>query len=612
MSLSNFQLNWAEYIWNRLGNELFKETGVACWEIVAGIMGNLQAESALCPYRLQGDYKWQSSSPYYKYSKEYSDSVSLAILNDNADKIHSFVYEGPNGGGFGLCQWTSSGRKERLVNFFKSDPIKYANNIGSIYCAVDFLLEELKSSYRRSVYDPLLTLALNPDNETNEIIKKASDIVLTKFEIPKDFDKDWKKNERAALGYAIYSYGLKNWVTHLGTPVDLSKHKPVFYGTWGHEDVSSTNIFSELVTTLNKEITRVTYKEEENKYFVDGIYIPFNAPLIEDKYFNTSSKYLGISTCIQGSPNKDRPNTLNNCVGAAWGLFNKTFYENLNFYESLKFLKSNGDGNTCLTNTVELSSNECKFNISDIEEYLINYILDVEPVLSGDELPPLGGLISWGKTTNGNLKANHIGYIAAIDDDKNIYVIESGYNSPGYSWVLRKYFYEHSDPKKAGYKYNECSPIKFLKNPVVCKKGLKTIPLFNLVQIDSRTICVSHSLSHDIKLNYKWILKDGNSTTETRIKEIPSSISTNIKKLREAVGVEAFISYGVSEGDAEITSDIVTISLTPSYPSMKIMSHDGVLKDFIPIMSNNKIYIPIIQKDGKMFALFNTGAERLK
>ena len=161
-------------IWNYLLLRINNEYGVA------GLMGNLQAESGLYPNRVQGDV------PYSSYSAEYTAKV------DNGDISESeFVNNGPNGGGYGLAQWTTPARKQALYSLRMSGGY---TSIGAIDLALDYLWYELQNSYS-GVLSVLTTAAS---------VREASDSVLHDFERPADQSSS-VEIARAQLGTAFYN-----------------------------------------------------------------------------------------------------------------------------------------------------------------------------------------------------------------------------------------------------------------------------------------------------------------------------------------------------------------------------------------------------------------------
>jgi len=139
---------------------------------VAGLMGNMQAESAFIANNLQNSYNKKWGIDDYQYTEEVDAGT------------RSFI-----GGGYGLCQWTSSGRKQGLYDYCKSQNA----SVGNIDAQLDWLMIELNKSYK-SVLNVL-------KNATS--VKEASDKVLTGFERPKD-QSEANKQRRADKGQAIY------------------------------------------------------------------------------------------------------------------------------------------------------------------------------------------------------------------------------------------------------------------------------------------------------------------------------------------------------------------------------------------------------------------------
>ena len=164
---------YASTIWARLQADIGNEYGVA------GLMGNLRAESGLYPDRVQGDI------PYSDYSKTYTANVDNGTISEN-----DFVNNAPNGGGYGLAQWTYYTRKQALYNMYKSGGYP---SIGSVELACDFLLYELKNSFS-GVYNVLKTA-------TN--IRTASDKVLHDFESPAD-QSESVEEQRESLGSEVF------------------------------------------------------------------------------------------------------------------------------------------------------------------------------------------------------------------------------------------------------------------------------------------------------------------------------------------------------------------------------------------------------------------------
>ena len=166
-------VDYKKYIWDYFLERIGNEFGVA------GLMGNLQAESNLKPNNLQNSY--ETSLGYTDIS--YTDAVD----NGSYDRL-SFINDSA---GYGLAQWTYSSRKQGLYDQYKAGNY---DSIGSIKLACDYLLYELQKDYY-GVMSVLISATS---------IRQASDKVLHDFENPAD-QSESVEIYRASLGTAIYN-----------------------------------------------------------------------------------------------------------------------------------------------------------------------------------------------------------------------------------------------------------------------------------------------------------------------------------------------------------------------------------------------------------------------
>ncbi len=159
-------------IWNFLMNKLGNAFGVA------GLIGNLYAESALIPTNLQNSYEKKLGMTNDSYTTSVDNGTYMNFVKDSA--------------GYGLAQWTYWSRKQNLLNFAKGKGV----SIGDLEMQLEFLWKELGS------YKTVLT-ALKQAKSVCE----ASDAVLTKYEKPAN-QSDSVKMERVKYGQAYYDkYG---------------------------------------------------------------------------------------------------------------------------------------------------------------------------------------------------------------------------------------------------------------------------------------------------------------------------------------------------------------------------------------------------------------------
>ena len=178
-----------EKIWNYLYSKIKNEYGVA------GLMGNLKAESALNPINLQNS----GNKKLNMTDEEYTSKVDNGFYGN-------FIKDGI---GYGLAQWTYWNRKQNLYNYAKSKGI----SIGNLEMQLDFLItQELQKGYK-SVWNYLLIA---------KSVREASDVVLTQFEKPAN-QNDSVKKTRASYGQDYYNkYAKTNNVKKLQTVMDIA------------------------------------------------------------------------------------------------------------------------------------------------------------------------------------------------------------------------------------------------------------------------------------------------------------------------------------------------------------------------------------------------------
>lgn len=141
---------------------------------VAGIMGNLYAESALRPNNLQNSYETSLGISDEEYTAAIDDGSYDNFIKDKA--------------GYGLAQWTYWSRKQGLLEYAKS----VNKSIGDLTMQLEYLWKELLT------YTKVMSV-LNAATS----IQEASDIILTQYEKPAN-QGDTVKARRASYGQGYY------------------------------------------------------------------------------------------------------------------------------------------------------------------------------------------------------------------------------------------------------------------------------------------------------------------------------------------------------------------------------------------------------------------------
>ena len=142
---------------------------------VFGLLGNIQAESYFEPKNLQDSYEKKLG---------FTDITYTAAVDSGA--YQNFAKDAA---GYGICQWTSAGRKAGLLDYARSKAV----SIGDMVMQLEYLMKELNGAYK-GVLNGI---------QSAETIRQASDIVLTQFERPADQSENAKKY-RAGLGEKLY------------------------------------------------------------------------------------------------------------------------------------------------------------------------------------------------------------------------------------------------------------------------------------------------------------------------------------------------------------------------------------------------------------------------
>ena len=158
-----------EIIWNYLLERIGNPYGVA------GLMGNLYAESTLHSNNLQNSYERKLKMTDDEYTRAVDDGTYDNFVRDAA--------------GYGLAQWTFWSRKEALLNFAR----ERGTSIGDLGMQLDYLWYELSEKY------PPLAKGLREAAS----VREASDLILLQYERPANQSEE-AQIRRAGFGQRYY------------------------------------------------------------------------------------------------------------------------------------------------------------------------------------------------------------------------------------------------------------------------------------------------------------------------------------------------------------------------------------------------------------------------
>lgn len=160
----------SEKIWN-----YFSKLGMSKFGI-AGLIGNLDCESALNPINLEDQYERKLGYTNESYTNAVDNYAYNGFVNDCA--------------GYGLCQWTWWTRKQSLLNYARQS----MRSIGDLEMQLDFLKKELTESFP-DVWSTLMNAGS---------VLEASNAVLLRFERPSDMSVS-AQTYRASVGQKYYN-----------------------------------------------------------------------------------------------------------------------------------------------------------------------------------------------------------------------------------------------------------------------------------------------------------------------------------------------------------------------------------------------------------------------
>ena len=141
---------------------------------VAGIMGNLFAESALNPRNLQNSYENVLNMNDNAYVAAVDNGTYTNFVRDSA--------------GFGLAQWTYWSRKQNLLNFAKAA----GASIGDLQMQLDFFWKEIQG------YTGVMSVLRSATS-----VLEASNAVLLNYERPAN-QSEGVQRKRAEYGQRYY------------------------------------------------------------------------------------------------------------------------------------------------------------------------------------------------------------------------------------------------------------------------------------------------------------------------------------------------------------------------------------------------------------------------
>jgi hypothetical protein len=189
-----------EKVWN-----FFIQKGLKPHQ-AAGFLGNIEAESGFNPRQLEIAF----SKPPHE-----SDDLPPPV-------------NGKGQPGYGLIQWTSLGRRDKLKEKVANDPAK--RKAGDITLQLELIWEELNGAYKNNTLIPV---------QNSKTATESSTIITTNYEVPANKSREIPKRAQKANQY-LAKYGSTTPPAADSVPVSNTPAAPGTTTTTGCTGVSGS------------------------------------------------------------------------------------------------------------------------------------------------------------------------------------------------------------------------------------------------------------------------------------------------------------------------------------------------------------------------------------
>lgn len=252
----------AFFIWN-----FFRSKGLNEYA-TAGLMGNLQCESALRPNNLQNSFEIKEGWT----DKSYTEGV-------NNGSYKNFVHDKA---GYGLAQWTWWSRKQALLYFAQKKKV----SIDDLGMQLQFLWEEL------GAYEHVMKVLSKANS-----IKEASNVVLREYERPAVVVNNNKSgitkalNARTAAGKEFYDKFVRIDDLNIAT---LNYY--IQYGAFSSKNNAKKRLYEVKNKGLEAEIEKFDGYYRVRSQYYDGVGTLLNAEVTKARKagFNVITKSRNV------------------------------------------------------------------------------------------------------------------------------------------------------------------------------------------------------------------------------------------------------------------------------------------------------------------------------
>lgn len=187
--------NNADKTYKYLTEKLGLNMAAAC-----GVMTNLYAESGIQPNNLENQYNIAYGLSDSEYTKRVNKGKKKSKKGKYTSGFGKTRYFTTDYSGYGICQWTTSGRRTKVLNAAVKKDVSIAN--------LNMQLGVLKSELKKDYPQVWATLQGVPNNATGVYLSAAH--FCASFEIPANTSNTAASRARTALSTYWKSYSGKS------------------------------------------------------------------------------------------------------------------------------------------------------------------------------------------------------------------------------------------------------------------------------------------------------------------------------------------------------------------------------------------------------------------
>lgn len=288
-----------QIIWNYFKSKGFSDAGVA------GIMGNLQAESGYEPTNLENRANTQGGMTDAQFTTAVNNgSISRAEFI-SSQKFGLYSYSDSTGSyrtyGYGLAQWTFYSRKANLYDFWKRSG---KSSIGDLNMQLDFMMNEMSASLKSTLtsatdYSSACLTFHNVYEGSADTASQIQGRINNAKSVYNKYATTTTTNPAPGGEYAWF-------------PMDTMSISQIAYESYSHGNLNAIDAcgskyvfapFTGKVVGVGVDYTWTVFQSVDKVHFADGSYDYMTLYLLHGKNYQQLLNYKNNGTIIPQGTN---------------------------------------------------------------------------------------------------------------------------------------------------------------------------------------------------------------------------------------------------------------------------------------------------------------------